>query len=757
MNAPINPLPTLRSGRALRIATQVVIVLFAFLAALHTVGDFDAGWQMATGRYVVEHHSIPRTDFMSYTATGQPWVYPAFSGVILYLVFAKLGWAGLSWFCAIVAAFITSMVTRCRAMGTAALTVLAIPVIADRATPRADLFTLLLMPAFLLVLLDARSSEKPKLWLLPVMMVAWVNTHPGFFFGLALLVWYVVAELMDRNFQALRRNARWLLVTAASVLLNPWGMKVFAQWGAIFLAILRPHASGADGLRMEAFIGEFSPTRFSLLSLFGTSGLLQAMVTAVIVLGAAGAVFALWQRRFAESLLLIGATYGALRYLRFQALAALVIVIVAGRILDEWLTTKDEAPELWLRRLRTAAAIACIAVALVFAAQYVSDRYYVMSSSTSEFGAGLSWWFPERAAEFMKSEKIPGQLFHEYGVGGFVALRFAPEYPDYIDGRGNPFGPKLFIEEGLLSHDPPDSAAWQEVADRRGINTLMFTLGRFGGLGSVDLAGFCRSQNWRPVYFDDVSIVLLRNTAQNRPWIDRLEVDCSKQQLFNPLMKEHPDKIFTRASNAAAIYFVLGRDREAFGALQVAEQIHPYDPNVHLTRGQLFQAEGHAREAEAEYREALDRKQTDTAWTALGNLLAAEGKLSESREAFRSAERLSPHPQNAFKAIGQLSNALNDPDEALRSFDRAEAESPFKGEAEVLATEFYAQLDQGRAEAWRCKGDLTKAIEFQKRAAERTPASQKRWVDLANLYTAAGRQQEAAEAMERARQLSPAK
>jgi len=726
-----------------------VIVAFAFLAALHTVGDFDAGWQMAEGRYVVEHHSVPNTDTLSYTAHGQPWIYPVFSGVALYLVFAKLGWAGLSWFCALMAALIVWMVTRRAAVGTAAVAILAIPLIADRATPRADLFTLLLLPAFLLVLLDARES-KAKLWSLPLLMIAWVNMHPGFIFGLALLGWYVVAELLNRQLPRLKQNLPWLLATVIAVLLNPFGTRVLAEWGAILLSPFGPHRASAA--QMELFIGEFSPTRFSPPSLFGASGLLQAMATAFVLLGVVSVAWLLWRRRLADALLLAAATYGALRYLRFQAVAALVIVILLGRLLDEWYMKQFEVSSSRARILRTAVPVTCVVASILFSAQYITNRYYVMSSSTSQFGVGESWWFPEREAEFLRREKIPGQLFHEYNVGGFVALRLAPEYPDYIDGRGGPFGEKMFIEQGLLLREPADSAAWQEMADRRGVNALMFSLARFGGLGGVDVAGFCRSQNWRPVYLDEVSIVLLRNTPQNRPWIDRLEVDCAKQHFASP-SGSRMDR-FNQYSNQASLFYVLGRDQGVFAALQNAEQIFPHDPNVHLTRGQTFQAEGHSRDAEAEYREALRRKETDTAWMALGGLLASNGRLTESRDAMRNAARLSPHPQNALKAMGQLSNALNDPDEALKDFDRAQTESPYKGEAEVLGTEFIAQLDQGRAEAWRQKYDLSKAINFQQRAALRTPTSQKRWVDLAKLCAAAGRQQEAEQAMERARKLA---
>jgi tetratricopeptide (TPR) repeat protein len=727
-----------------------MVVMYAFLAGLHTVGDFDAGWQIATGRYVIEHHSIPSTDILSYTARGAAWIYPIFSGIALYLVFAKLRWAGLSWLCALVAAIVIWMITRRREVATVALAMLAVPLIADRATPRADLFTLMLLPAFLLVLIGARESAKSVFWAAPLLMIVWVNTHPGFIFGLALLAWYLVAEIIDLKFVRLRKNLPWVLVTAAAVLVNPWGIKVLAQWGAIFFAISRPH--GVPTLQMEAFIGEFSPTRFSVSALFGTAGLVQGVATAFIVIGAAGLLFLVWRRRYAESLLLLGATYGALRYLRFQSLAAIVVVIVLGRALDECFA---ENFDVFSGRLRETLSVVLILLAAVFSAQYVSNRYYVMSSSTSQFGAGLSWWFPERAAEFMKREAIPGQLFHEYNVGGFVALRFAPEYPDYIDGRGGPFGSKMFLEQGLLLRQPADSPAWQEMADRRGVNALMFSLARFGGLGSVDVVDFCRSKNWRPIYLDEVSLVLLRNVPQNRRWIDRLEVGCATKH-FAVTANSKIDA-FNQLSNQASLMYVLGRDQEALAALHDAEKIYPCDPNTHLTRGQIFQAEGRTREAEAEYSEALHRKQTDTAWLALGGLLASEGKLSESREAFRQAAKLSPHPYGAYKSVGQLSNAMSQPDEALKSFDRAEAESPYKGEAEALGTEFLALLDQGRAEAWRQKGDAAKAVDFQYRAVQRTPLSQKRWADLAKLLDASGRTQEAEQAMTRARALSPAK
>jgi len=44
----------------------IVLALgYALFAGLRTVSDFDLGWQLATGRYLVEHHQVPRTELFS--------------------------------------------------------------------------------------------------------------------------------------------------------------------------------------------------------------------------------------------------------------------------------------------------------------------------------------------------------------------------------------------------------------------------------------------------------------------------------------------------------------------------------------------------------------------------------------------------------------------------------------------------------------------------------------------------------------------
>src|SRR5579871_2103009 len=125
---------------------------YAFFAGLRTVSDFDLGWQMATGRWILQHHSIPSVDVLSYTAAGQPWIYPIGAGIIFYAAYLLGGFALLSWLGAAACVGTVALLLRKNSSAGAVIAILAVPVIALRTTPRADVFTVVLFAAFLSLL-----------------------------------------------------------------------------------------------------------------------------------------------------------------------------------------------------------------------------------------------------------------------------------------------------------------------------------------------------------------------------------------------------------------------------------------------------------------------------------------------------------------------------------------------------------------------------------------------------------------------------
>ena len=116
-------------------------------------------------------------------------------------------------------------------------------------------------------------------------------------------------------------------------------------------------------------------------------------------------------------------------------------------------------------------------------------------------------------------------------------------------------------------NQPADSPAWQAAADQWGINVLLILESRDHAADRQDALGFCQSANWRPVYMDEISLVLLRNTPANRPWLDRLQIDCRTQELSPPPAASRKD-LYDFWANAGGLLFALQRDQESEAALQ---------------------------------------------------------------------------------------------------------------------------------------------------------------------------------------------
>src|SRR6516164_2949433 len=88
---------TAQLDKRLFLILAAIALIYAFLAGLRTVSEFDLGWQLATGRWVVQHHHAPSTDVFSYTAQGEPWIYPVGAGLVFYGAYLLGGYGLISW------------------------------------------------------------------------------------------------------------------------------------------------------------------------------------------------------------------------------------------------------------------------------------------------------------------------------------------------------------------------------------------------------------------------------------------------------------------------------------------------------------------------------------------------------------------------------------------------------------------------------------------------------------------------------------
>jgi len=224
-------------ARALRIFLWSYVFLYAVFSSL-SITQVDLWWQLAEGQHILQTGTLPTQPVAAFGLPAAPY-FDEYAGyeVVLALLYHAAGFAGL-WmaFAAVflVILFLPGATTgrKYPSFDLASIFALAaaILLIHPRLEQRPELVGVLFQ-VLLMVLLRASSLEKITARLvigLPVLFVAWSNTHSTFLFGFLTLglwianEWWRLFKIMPRGLLLRRSGMLGLLALAASII-TPYG------------------------------------------------------------------------------------------------------------------------------------------------------------------------------------------------------------------------------------------------------------------------------------------------------------------------------------------------------------------------------------------------------------------------------------------------------------------------------------------------------------------------------------------------------
>jgi hypothetical protein len=490
-----------------------------------------------------------------------------------------------------------------------------------------------------------------KIALLIATQILWVNLHSYYLLGLfltgplALAAWGRYLARRRKASEPQETSAAWsscarlsllLLGQLAATMVNPWGWRM--AWHPIATTIfLRRHVIGqSKGLDAHpwAMISEIH-WPFSAL-------VLQTKTTfayvACLCLGASGIAVAVYRRKWACALILVGMTMVSLSMRRNIAPFAMAAVPLALGMLAAQLRRFPARSGPWLA-IKVAVALVTTVLSVWLTWQVVTSRYWYSQRMPERFGFSRSRIaLPVDAARWLNEHKPRGPLWTDYTSSS--------NFHYFTDGR---------YEVPILTNTwayPPEAMALVldvslgkrpavEVLDRYGVEIVALRADATSGeVASDQLIPLMQqlqvSPEWVLVHVDAFHVVFLRAGQRNAALAaaERIDIDNFDAQA-------HAD-------------WVAGMDPIPAHAL--------YAGAVTLDRL------GMRAPAEVLYRRSLRHDgQSEEAWNMLGRNLALQAlfagatgrdKLLEARHCFQKVLKLDPDHPGARENLQQANRQL---------------------------------------------------------------------------------------------------
>ena len=504
--------------------------------SVRLLGDAGIGWHIRTGQIILATHAIPRVDPFSATMSGRVW----FAWEWLYD--ALVGWldraAGLNGvvlFTALVIAAVFAWTFRLllRRSTNILLALLLVLLAASAAMihflARPHVVSWLFTVAWFWILdssetgcaSDSKSfatSESNRrrgwmLWLLPPLMLVWVNVHGGFVVGFALLAiywcsaaWQWLRPSGDRFDDILRKiRAGQLLrvltltgiLSGLATLVNPYGFQLHVHiYRYLTNRFLIDH------------INEFQSPNFHYVAQKCFAGLLLLTLVALAAKKReAGRV------RVSQALIILFAVYSGLYASRNIPVSSLLLILVIAPWLSEAMDRFSfrrmgergfSSPQSLQRMEAVESSLRghLWPIAMVLLTCWIAAHGGKLGAKPLMDAHFDATRFPAAAVDYLTKEDVQGPLVSPDDWGGYLIYRLYPRVRMVIDDRHDFYGEQFLKSYLKMVNAEP---GWQDFLQQSRAHCVVVP--KDSALANLleETAG------WKAIYSDEVATVFVRS------------------------------------------------------------------------------------------------------------------------------------------------------------------------------------------------------------------------------------------------------
>ncbi len=513
----------------------VFFVFIVFFTTFKISGDDDVFWHLATGRYIINTGHVPSTDVFGFLTEGQQWM-PFEWGwdVLTYALYTSFGFTGISVLRTIVflAVFgIIYLILRKFKVSTVfSVTFMFILAFAsiDRLTPRPHVMSYLFYVLILFIICRYRYFNRDNykvLYFLPLIFLIWANMHMGIIAGGFILFLYFISEFINtyKKNSFLNSDVRplekkellrlfvILAVSALVMLVNPNFFQTYV------------YAYEHTKMKMLETVNEW-------MSPFGNNGdgFVNILYKILLFSGLLTLYFSLKKKDIFPAILYIGFALYSVRAMRFTIDYVIIVspfVFISINYLFDSLKNENLKDSLTKKPiLKSALGLFLIYVITLIPSNklYLEQlKYYRIT------GIGInSEFIPTQMFDFIKQNNIQdigGRVFNHFGTGGYFVWSFEGKQ-NFIDSRN--LNDDIFNKyQQILSKRP----GFEKKLDEYNIDYAIYLAPDLvrdtREMENSVISYFCKSPDWKLLFWDDKSFLWVRNIPKFKELIDKYSYD----------------------------------------------------------------------------------------------------------------------------------------------------------------------------------------------------------------------------------------
>lgn len=476
----------------------LLLLFFTTSFLLRTDRSFeqDLGRHFKLGEIIWAEKSVPQTNLFSYTNPDFPFINHHFLfEVWAYLV--KSG-VGLEWLVVLKVLIMLVAVGLTIKLSLEKNPLLTLPVgflflhvLRERAELRPEILSFLFTSLTYLILerfRDGRSRPRSYwskwVWFLPLIQLLWINTHIYFPIGVLIQGIFLVDFLISKQFTQAKLI---LFVTILSILImfvSPWGVKSLLYPLQVFQNYGYTIAENQNMFLLESI--NFKNPNFLFVKIAAGLVILSVLVG--------------WIRRTLQLRYLLLSLLGlTLALAHVRSFPYLVFVSLPATLANFGVVSGKR----WVMGLIGLTGL----LLLIESFFYLNGDYYRYNDSGYKTELVLEEK-GQRALDFVLTQKLPGPIYNNFDIGGYLIYRLFPQYQMFIDNRPEAYPASFFQQVYIPGQSNYEEFKKQE--EKYGFQTIIFSHTDQTPWGTSFLKSVVGDESFRVIYIDDFIMVLVR-------------------------------------------------------------------------------------------------------------------------------------------------------------------------------------------------------------------------------------------------------